>query len=279
MLNGETGTGKSVLAARIHELSARSPRPMVHVNCTRLIDGRLANDLFGSDDRRDRQAESESIGLLRLAESSTLFLDEIADLTLETQARLARMLQHKHGQPQGTDTSLKMDVRIIAATRRDLTRCVEEGTFRQDLYSRLNALPIHVPPLRERPDDIAPLVWQFIDEFAEAYARPIETIDKTSMAALQQYGWPGNVRELRNIVERAMMIGGGRHLDILLPGMTAGAVSRRTLADVERAHILATMAACGWQIGGANGAAARLGVKPRVLETRMSELGIRRPRL
>jgi DNA-binding NtrC family response regulator len=172
-----------------------------------------------------------------------------------------------------------MDVRIIASTRRDLTRCIEEGTFRQDLYSRLSALPIHVPALRDRPDDIAPLVWLFIDEFAEAYGRPIETIDKTSMAALQQYGWPGNVRELRNIVERAVMVGRGRHLDIPLPGMAAGAASHRTLADVERAHILATMAACGWQIGGALGAAARLGVKPRVLETKMSELGIRRPRL
>jgi transcriptional regulator with GAF, ATPase, and Fis domain len=203
LLVGETGTGKALLAARIHDLSARREHPMVRVDCapaTALIagwpsipeTGGLATDPAGH------------AGPLELARGSTMFFDEVADLSLEAQARLIRVIQDRHDQSPGTP-SAGPPVRIIAATRQDLKRCIKEGTFRDDLYYRLSAFPIHVPPLRERPDDIPLLVWRFVDELSATYRRSIDAIDRDSMAALQAYPWPGNARELRNVVERAMI--------------------------------------------------------------------------
>jgi PAS domain S-box-containing protein len=275
VLQGETGTGKSLLAARIHELSGRNSRPMVHVNCGALTGVELDAELFGVEKGGDDASEPRHIGRLELADRSTIFLSDVADLPLGTQAGLVRLLADGSVHPLGGTTPVKTDVRIIAATRKDLPRCIDDGIFRDDLYERLNRVSIHVPPLRERPDDIPLLVWRFVDEFSEAYNMPIDTIDKATMAALQGYHWPGNARELRSVVERAMIVADGRHLHIPLPG-AAGSTSDRTLAAVEKQHITATLVACDWHVRGRHGAAAQLGLSPRALETKMAELDIRR---
>lgn len=276
LLFGETGTGKTLLAARIHELSARSERAMVRVNCASLSAARIENELFGSDRWSPVEAGPRHVGLLELANTSSVFLDEIADLPLEAQAGLARALQQKQFQPLGSARPIKVDLRIIAATRHDLTRRIDEGTFRDDLYYLLNVFPIHVPPLRDRPEDIPLLVWRFVDELSGAYGQPIDAIDKPTMAALQAYDWPGNARELRNAVERAMIVASCRHLRIPLPGRGTGAMRRsQTLAGIEKEHITAVLAACNGQITGKGGAAARLGLTPGALMSRMTRLGIR----
>jgi formate hydrogenlyase transcriptional activator len=214
--------------------------------------------------------------LLELANGSTVFLDEVADLPTETQASLARVLQSHEIQPVGTSHPIKVDLRVIAASRRDLVGCIQEGTFRDDLYYRLNVLPIHVPPLRERTEDIPLLVWRFVDEFSQTYGKTIETIDQDSMEQLQRYRWPGNARELRNVVERAMIVATGRRLRIVLPVTAGGSRGSETLAAVEKAHITAVLAACGGKVRGKGGAAARLGLSPRALEAMLTKLRIRR---
>jgi transcriptional regulator with GAF, ATPase, and Fis domain len=276
LLIGETGTGKALLAARIHELSGRGERAMVRVNCASLSAGGIESELFGSDRGSYGDAEARHVGRLELANSSTVFLDEIADLPAETQATLTRVLQERQLHPPGSARPVKVDIRIIAATRRDLTRCIAEGTFRDDLYYRINVFPIHVPPLRERPEDIPLLVWRFVDEFAETYGKPIDTIDSESMAMLQQHAWPGNARELRNVVERAMIVSAGRRLRIPLPTADDGR-QNDTLMAVEKRHITSVLAACGGRIHGKHGAAARLGLTARALEARMTRLRVPRP--
>ncbi len=233
LLIGEAGTGKALLAARIHDLSTRRERAMVRVNCaatTALIDGRPfagEQDLFASDDHGQ-------VGRLELANGSTVFFDEIVDLSLEAQANLSRILEHGQIQSPGHDGPVPLDVRIIAATREDLQRCIAEGTFREDLYVRLNVFPIHVPPLRERRDDIPVLVWRFVDEFSMAYRRPIDAIDQASMTALQAYSWPGNARELRNVVEQAMMGSTTRRLRIAVPSNDSIPRRRKSRSDSLR---------------------------------------------
>jgi formate hydrogenlyase transcriptional activator len=275
LLLGETGTGKTLFAARIHELSSRAERAMVRVNCASVSAAWIDSELFG---RRGSSVDAapRHVGRLQLANASTVFLDEVADLPLEAQATLTRALQEKQVQPLTSVRPVEVDVRIIAATRHDLTQAIEAGTFRDDLYYLLNVFPIHVPPLHERPEDIPLLVWRFVDEFSEAFGKPIDTIDKTSMEALQRYPWPGNARELRNIVERAMIVAKGRNLRIALPAGGAGAMRGNvTLASVEREHITAILAACNGKLGGKNGAAARLGLTPKALQAQMVKLGIR----
>jgi transcriptional regulator with GAF, ATPase, and Fis domain len=279
LLLGETGTGKTLLAARVHELSTRSDRAMVRVNCASMSAAWIENELFGSEQGAYADGGPRQPGRLELANSSTVFLDEVADLPLAAQAHLARALQEKQFQPFGSAKPVKVDVRIVAATRHDLTRRIEEGAFRDDLYYLLNVFPIHMPPLRDRPEDIPLLVWRFVDEFSEAFGKPIDTIDKTTMAALQRHDWPGNARELRNLVERAMIVAGCRHLRIPLPGRRTGATRRgETLASVEKEHITAILTASNGEIHGKHGAAARLGLTPDALKTRMTRLGIRMPR-
>jgi PAS domain S-box-containing protein len=223
LLVGETGTGKSLLAARMHELSARRARAMVRINCASLAAASVDGDLVAREKGTYLDGEVRHPGLLELASGSTLFLDEVADLPADAQARLARVLQSGEIQPHGHGRAIAVDLRVIAATRRDLVASVKQGAFRDDLYYRLNVLPIHVPPLRERRDDIPLLVWRFVDEFAATYGKTIDTIDQESMTGLLQYPWPGNARELRNVVERAMIVATGPRLDIRLPAARAKA--------------------------------------------------------
>jgi transcriptional regulator with GAF, ATPase, and Fis domain len=275
LLLGETGTGKTLLAARVHELSSRAERAMVRVNCASVSAAWIERELFGRQRGSSVEAAPRHVGRLELANASTVFFDEVADLPLEAQATLAQALQEKHVQPLGNARPVKFDVRIIAATRHNLTRAIESGAFRDDLYYLLNVFPIQMPPLRERPEDIPLLVWRFVDEFSEAFGRPIDTIDKTSMQALQAYSWPGNARELRNIVERAMIVTNGRHLRIPRPAGSSTMRGNDTLASVEKDYITGVLDACNGQIRGKNGAAARLGLTPKKLEALMTKLGIR----
>jgi formate hydrogenlyase transcriptional activator len=234
-------------------------------------------ELFGREKGAYLDGESRQVGLLELGRGSTVFFDEVADLTPDLQASLARVLQTKEIVPLGSTRPIKVDFKVIAATRHDLAAAIEDGSFRDDLYYRLNVLSIHVPPLRERAEDIPQLVWRFVDEFSAAYGKTIETIDHESMEQLQRYDWPGNARELRNVVERAMIVATGRRLRIALPS-PGGAASpdADTLAAVEKAHIAAILGACRGQITGPAGAAARLGLTPRALEAKLVRYGIRR---
>jgi PAS domain S-box-containing protein len=279
LLLGDTGTGKALLAARIHDLSPRRDRPMVRVNCASLSAMTIETELFGAEQGAYAQAEFRRVGRLEIASGSTLFLDEVADLPLDTQASLARVLHEKTIRPIGHGKAVKVDLRVIAASSRNLLQSIEAGSFRDDLYYRLNVFPIHLPALAERIEDIPLLVWRFVDEFSEAYGKPIDTIDKESMAMLQQHRWPGNARELRNVVERAVILANSRRLVIELPKPRPLA-SRRTatLAVVEKEHIAGVLAACEWQVRGSDGAAARLGLTPRELEARMAKYRLRAPR-
>jgi transcriptional regulator with GAF, ATPase, and Fis domain len=273
LLVGETGTGKSLLAGRIHELSARGARVMVRVNCASVAVGAFDPESFGI--RNSGSAAPTYAGQLALADGSTLLLDEIGSLPLDAQEALIHLLDDSQIQPPGHAAPLKLNLRVIAATRTDLAQRVAEGRFRDDLYARLDVLHVRVSPLRERPEDIPPLVWRFVDEFSEAFGQPIDVIDKQTMAALQRYAWPGNARELRNVVERGMMAARTRRLRIALPGAGTTAIGHQTLAAVDREHIRATLAACGGELRGENGAAARLGLTVRELEARMTRLGLR----
>ena len=276
LLLGETGTGKALLAGRIHEMSARRERAMVRVNCASLSAGWIERNARhrGRIVCRDRQQACRTI---ELADGPRCF-STIADLALEAQAILTRVPRTSRSSRTAVPRPT-VDVWIIAATRKDLTRCIAEGTFRDDLYYRLNVVPIHLPPLRERPEDIPLLVWRFVDEFSETSGKRVDAIDQESMAALQRHSWPGNARELRNVVERAMIVPTGRRLRIPLPSNAPGTTRRRdTLAAVEKEHITQILAACGEQIEGNDGAAARLGLTVRALSARMAKLGVRRPR-
>jgi formate hydrogenlyase transcriptional activator len=282
LITGETGTGKEVLATALHDASPRRGRTMIRVNCAAIPAALIESELFGREKGAYTGALARQIGRFELADGSTLFLDEIGELPLEAQAKLLRVLQEKEIERLGNPRPIKVDVRIIAATHRDLARRVADGRFREDLYYRLNVFPIHVPPLRERRDDIPPLVETFVDEFAKTMGKPIEAIAKPSLKALLGYPWPGNIRELRNVIERAVILAKGPVLRIELPA--AGTASAppalpglAPLADMERGHILRVLEATGWRIRGQGGAAERLGLKPSTLESRMLKLGIRRP--
>jgi formate hydrogenlyase transcriptional activator len=288
LLLGETGTGKEVLADAIHHLSPHGRRPMVRVNCAALPGSLIEAELFGREKGAYTGALARQMGRFELADGSTIFLDEVGELPLELQAKLLRVLQDGTFERVGGTRTLKVKVRVIAATNRDLARAVAAGEFREDLYYRLNVFPIAVPPLRERPEDIPLLAWELVRELGEAMGKLIEHIDPASMAALATYPWPGNVRELRNVIERAMILTRGTTLHLSLvhapppaprratnaPAAGAAAV---TLQAAERDHILAALQATGWRIRGPGGTAERLGIKPTTLESRMKRLGIRRP--
>jgi transcriptional regulator with GAF, ATPase, and Fis domain len=213
-----------------------------------------------------------------VADGSTLFLDEIAELPLELQAKLLRVLEEGRFERLGSARTLQVDVRIVAATNRDLTREVAEGRFRRDLYYRLNVFPIAIPPLRERTEDIPPLVWAFVKQNEKKLGQRVDRIPRRSMEALKRYPWPGNARELRNIVEHAMITSGGGTLEVRPPRVKPDDVRPHgTLGEVERRHILAVLEQTGWRVTGPNGAAAVLGMKRTTLQSRMKKLGIQRP--
>jgi PAS domain S-box-containing protein len=282
LITGETGTGKELLATAIHELSSRRDRTMIRVNCAAIPAALIESELFGREKGAYTGALARQLGRFELANGSTLFLDEIGELPMEAQAKLLRALQEKEIERLGNPRPIKVDVRVIAATNRDLRQEVANGRFREDLFYRLNVFPIHLPPLRERQEDLTRLVESFVQEFAETMGKPIDSIAKASLKALLDYGWPGNIRELRNVIERAVILSQGPSLKIELPSISPAPVpspepSLALLTDVERNHILRILDATGWRIRGPAGAAEILGLKPSTLESRMAKLGIRRP--
>jgi formate hydrogenlyase transcriptional activator len=278
LILGETGTGKELMARAIHNMSRRSGRPMVVVNCAAMPSALVESELFGRDKGAYTGALTEQAGRFELANGSTVFLDEVGELPPETQAKLLRVLQEGQFERLGSNKTITVDVRVIAATNRDLDRAVADGTFRQDLFYRLNVFPITIPPLRERTEDIPPLVWAFVNEFKETMGKRIESVSRKSLEALQRYPWPGNVRELRNIIERAMIRSTGRTLHVPAPSQAAHPMhDNLTLEEVERRHLTDILERTGWRVSGKNGAAETLGLKPTTLESKLARLGIKRP--
>ena len=279
LLLGETGAGKELFAQALHNLSPRYRRPMVSVSCAAIPKELIESELFGREPGAFTGAVSRQIGRFEAANGSTIFLDEIGDLPLEIQVKLLRVLQERTVERLGGNHSMKVDVRVIAATNRNLEQAVADNTFREDLFYRLNVFPITVPPLRERIEDIPSLVWTFIEEFSRTFGRKIDSISKESLAALQRYPWPGNVRELRNVIEREMIVATGPTL-IVAPPTSPVTIPRRAesskLEDVQAEHITSVLESCRWRVRGSGGAADRLGVKPTTLESRMARLGISR---
>jgi formate hydrogenlyase transcriptional activator len=280
LLLGETGTGKERFATMIHELSARHTRSMVRVNCAAIPATLIESELFGRERGAFTDAVAQQVGRFELADRSSIFLDEIGDLPADVQVKLLRVLEERRIERLGSPRSIPVNVRIIAATHRNLQAKVAEGTFRDDLFYRLNVFPVDVPPLRERPEDIPLFVRQFVDEYAEMFGKHVDLVTPANMLSLQHYPWPGNIRELRNVVERAMVVAKGPQLSIPVPAPMATAATRSVkLVDVQKAHIRSVLESVGWRIRGAGGAADRLGLRPTTLETRMAKLGIVRPRL
>ena len=279
LLLGETGTGKELIATQIHEMSARRARLMVRVNCAAIPTTLVESELFGHEKGAFTGAVGRQIGRFELANRSTIFLDEIGDLPPEVQVKLLRVLEERQIEPLGNSKPVRVDVRIIAATHRNLEQQIAQNAFREDLFYRLNVFPIRVPPLRERREDIPLLVWRFVDEFSKASGKRIDAISREDMAALQRYEWPGNIRELRNVVERAMILATGTQLALSLPpSLRPAEIGSVRMDDVEREHIRAILESTGWRIRGAHGAADRLGLRPTTLETRMGKLGLVRPK-
>ena len=250
---------------------------MIHVNCAAIPGALIESELFGRERGAYTGAVTRQIGRFEAADQSTLFLDEIGDLPLEVQAKLLRALQERVIERLGSSQSIKVDVRIIAATNRNLEQAVADKLFREDLFYRLNVFPITVPPLRERMEDVAGLVWEFVDEFSKSLGKPIESISKDSMRQLERYAWPGNVRELRNVIERAVILATGPRLTVPMPAVPRQPQASTSLADVQLEHIRAALESANWRIRGNGGAAERLGLKPTTLESRMAKLGLMRP--
>jgi transcriptional regulator with GAF, ATPase, and Fis domain len=279
LLLGETGTGKELLAEMIHDLSSRRDRPMVVVNCASLPATLIESELFGREAGAYTGAASAQVGRFEIADGSTLFLDEIGEFPIELQAKLLRVLQDGRFERLGSPESVTVNVRIIAATNRDPEQAMRDGKFRADLYHRLHVFPIHVPPLRERREDIPLLVWAFVEAFGRRIGKTINSIPRRTMEQFQQYSWPGNVRELSNVIERAMILTTGDSLLVEMPILGPGSpLSRMTLNEGMREQILRVLQDTGWRIRGTGGAAEILAIKPTTLESRMAKLGITRQR-
>jgi transcriptional regulator with GAF, ATPase, and Fis domain len=279
---GETGSGKELIAHAIHNLSARCGRPFVKLNCAAIPFDLLESELFGHEKGAFTGAVSQKIGRFEMADRGTLFLDEIGDIPLALQPKLLRVLQEKEFERLGSGRTHQIDVRLIAATHRDLTEMVGRREFRSDLYYRLNVFPVLVPPLRERREDIQPLVSHFVEVFSQRMGKHIDQIPQATMNALIAYSWPGNVRELQNLIERAVIRSDNGVLPNPLPRSQEDAhsaiISEGTFMDSQRALILQTIEGTGGVIGGPLGAAARLGLKRTTLVTKMKKLGIYHPR-
>ncbi|MBN2071190.1 MAG: sigma 54-interacting transcriptional regulator [Candidatus Krumholzibacteriota bacterium] len=277
LLMGETGTGKELVARAIHKMSMRKDRPFIAVNCAALPSNLIESELFGHEKGSFTGALSKKTGYFESADRSTIFLDEIGELTLSSQAKLLRILQESELTRVGGTEAVKLDIRVIAATNRDLGEAVKEGRFRADLFFRLNVFPLVLPPLRERKGDIPLLVWHFISEFSDRMGKSIESIPRHSMEEMQGYQWPGNVRELRNVIERAIIRNRGPVLRIRIPKEAEIDTKKIiTLDEAQRRHILDALDRTNWRIRGRSGAAAILGMKPSTLESRMTRLGIHR---
>jgi formate hydrogenlyase transcriptional activator len=287
LILGETGTGKELIARAIHSRGARRDRPLVKVNCSAISAGLVESELFGHAKGAFTGALERRIGRFELADGGTIFLDEIGDLPLETQVKLLRVLQEREFEAVGSNRTLRVNVRVIAATNRDLEDAVAAGRFRADLFYRLNVVPLRVPSLRDRRGDIPQLVTFFLARFAKEFGKPLEVVSQATMDRLVAYAWPGNVRELQNIIERAAVLSSGRVLELgpdLLPvgtpaigSATTPAGEPTTLEALERRHIREVLERCRWVIEGQAGAARSLGLHPNTLRSRMTKLGITRP--
>ncbi|MFI5058716.1 MAG: sigma 54-interacting transcriptional regulator [Candidatus Acidiferrales bacterium] len=297
LILGETGTGKELIARAIHNLSRRRERTFVKINCAAIPAGLLESELFGHERGAFTGALAQKIGRFELADRGTIFLDEVGDIPLELQPKLLRVLQEHEFERLGSNRPQRVDVRIVAATNGDLSKLVAERAFRSDLYYRLNVFPIHIPPLRERREDVPLLVRYFVQKFSRRLNKTVEYVPADAMDALANYSWPGNIRELENLVERAVLLSPGKELrvplselksatlatagaDLLSPASVpyaSSASSLTTLAEADRQHILRALRQTEWRIAGPKGAAALLGMKRTTLQARMRKLGIRRP--
>jgi DNA-binding NtrC family response regulator len=285
LLLGETGTGKELLARAIHDLSPRRGQPLVKVNCGAISAGLVESELFGHEKGAFTGAHERRTGRFELADQGTIFLDEVGDLPADTQVKLLRVLQEKEFERVGSSRPLRVDVRVIAATNRDLSIEVKEKRFRQDLYYRLSVFPLQVPSLRERADDIPLLAEHFLNKFGKMLGKQFSGVDPEALRRLRAYSWPGNIRELQNVLERAAILSAGPvvHIDDPLgpvdaatqPVTSPGTLG--TLEETERNHILRVLNSRRWAIEGKDGAAAVLGLNPSTLRSRMQKLGIRRP--
>jgi PAS domain S-box-containing protein len=281
LVTGETGTGKELIARAIHNLSARKHRPMVTVNCGAISAGLVESELFGHEKGAFTGAVSRKVGRFELASGGTIFLDEIGDLSLDLQVKLLRVLQEGEFQRVGGSATIKVDVRVIAATHKDLEAGVEDGRFRADLFYRLNVFPIRTPPLRERRDDIPALVRYFVMKYTAKTGKRIDTVPKSVLDSLGAYAWPGNVRELANVLERSVIVSRGNSLElgewVAVPAEAGGLTRESGARDLSREQIIEALGQTGWRVSGPRGAAHLLGLKPTTLEARMKRLGITRP--
>jgi formate hydrogenlyase transcriptional activator len=283
LIQGETGTGKELIAHAIHNLSSRSGRAFVRVNCASIPLDLLESELFGHEKGAFTGAIAQRVGRFELADKGTLFLDEVGDMPAALQPKLLRVLQEQEFERLGSTRTNKVDVRMVAATHRNLEDMVTRGEFRSDLYYRLNVFPVLLPPLRARREDIQGLVMHFVEKFGRRIGKLVAHIPETTMSALTLYEWPGNIRELQNLIERAVILSDNGVLPNPLPTSGARGVTipqvAGTLKDTERAVILQTLEQVGWVIGGPKGAACKLGLKRTTLIHKMEKLGIYRPRL
>ncbi|MCU1296287.1 MAG: DNA-binding protein Fis [Acidobacteriaceae bacterium] len=293
LIQGETGTGKELIARAIHNISSRCGRSFIRLNCAAIPLDLLESELFGHEKGAFTGAIAQKIGRFELADKGTLFLDEVGDIPPALQPKLLRVLQEQEFERLGSTRTHRVDVRLVAATNRDLMEMVNQGEFRSDLYYRLNVFPVLLPPLRARREDIPALVTHFVEIFGDRMGRQIEHIPAETMSALSMYPWPGNIRELQNVIERAVILSNfgvlpnplpvpGTHDAVISPpaGSTATATATSTtLRDSERTLILRTLKGVGWVIGGPKGAATKLGLKRTTLIHKMQKLGISRPGL
>jgi len=282
LIQGETGTGKELVAHAIHNLSPRKDRPLIKVNCGAISPGLVESELFGHEKGAFTGAIQRRVGRFELANDSTIFLDEVGELPQDTQVKLLRVLQEGEFERVGDSQTIKVNVRVIAATNRDLKKAVEEGNFRPDLYYRLNVFPILIPPLRERKDDVELLVSYFTAKYSTKLGKKVEVIPKKTMDALLSYHWPGNARELENVIERAVILAHGNTLQVedlidVRPDTDSQGLNLETLEHMERSHILQALAKTNWVIDGKRGAAMILGINPGTLRSRMRKLGIKKP--
>ncbi len=280
LIQGETGTGKELIARAIHNLSSRCGRPFIKLNCAAIPFDLLESELFGHEKGAFTGAIAQKIGRFELADKGTLFLDEVGDIPLALQPKLLRVLQEQEFERLGSGRTHQVDVRLVAATHRNLVDMVKRNEFRSDLYYRLNVFPIPLPPLRERREDIPALVEHFVEIYARRMAKPIEHIPPETMSALTSYQWPGNIRELQNFIERSVILTSGNVLHPPLASLKADSETESleaiTLEEAERNHIRKILEQTRWVVAGPNGAAARLGIKRSTLYFRMQKLGISR---
>jgi formate hydrogenlyase transcriptional activator len=281
LIQGETGTGKELIARAIHNISARCGRSFVKLNCAAIPLDLLESELFGHEKGAFTGAIAQKVGRFEMADKGTLFLDEVGDIPLALQPKLLRVLQEQEFERLGSTRTHQVDVRLVAATNRDLAKMVKRGEFRIDLYYRLNVFPVTLPPLRERREDIPDLVAHFVDIYSRRMDKQIDEIPAETLSALSSYPWPGNIRELQNIIERAVILSNDGVLPNPLPKAEAQDAimppTATTLRDTERTLILSTLESVGWVIGGPKGAAAKLGLKRTTLIHKMQKLGISRP--